>query len=180
MASDDAETVARLARAAGMGVAVSESLTSGALATALGAAPQASEWFRGGIVAYAASVKHELLDVPPGPVVCADAVVAMALSTGELLDADIVVAVSGVGGPDPQDDLPPGTVCFALATPWRVETDEQHFEGDPPAVLRQTVDHAVAMLARALADTATEGQTTGTESALPWAGIVRGSQQGTD
>lgn len=156
MASDDAETVARLALSAGLGVAVSESLTSGALASALGAASQASDWFRGGIVAYAASVKHELLDVPPGPVVCAEAVAAMALSTGELLDADIVVAVSGVGGPEPQDDRPPGTVCFALATPWRVETDEQHFEGDPPAVLARTVDHAVAMLARALQDTAAQ------------------------
>jgi nicotinamide-nucleotide amidase len=179
MTSDDAETVARLALAAGLGVAVSESLTAGALASALGAAPQASEWFRGGIVAYAASVKHELLDVPPGPVVSADAVVAMALSTGELLDADLVLAVSGVGGPEPQDDLPPGTVCFALATPWRVETDEQHFQGDPPTVLERTVEHGVTMLARALADTATD-QTTGTESAIPWGGIVRGRQPGTD
>ena len=173
MASDDAETVAQLALEAGMGVAVSESLTSGALASALGAAPRASEWFRGGIVAYAASVKHELLDVPPGPVVCTEAVVAMALSTGELLDADIVLAVSGVGGPEPQDDRPPGTVCFALATPWRVETDEQHFEGDPPAVLARTVDHAVAMLVRALQDTAGEEQPTGTESAVPWGGVGR-------
>ena len=170
------EAVARLALDEGLSVAVSESLSSGALASALGAASRASEWFRGGIVAYAAAGKHELLDVPPGPVVSPDAVVAMALSTGELLDADVVLAVSGVGGPGPQDDLPAGTVCFAVSTPWRVETDEQRFEGDPPAVLGQTVDHGVAMLVRALQEVEPAPRTgTGGDAdpAPPWGGVLR-------
>jgi nicotinamide-nucleotide amidase len=174
--SDGVETVARLALDEGLGVAVSESLTSGALASVLGAGPRASEWFRGAIVAYAAAVKHELLEVPQGPVVCAEAVVSMALSTGELLDADVVLAVSGVGGPGSQDDLPPGTVCFAVSTPWRVETDEQHFDGDPSAVLRQTVDHAVAMLVSALEDVEAVPRTgTGgdAEPAPPCGGVGR-------
>jgi nicotinamide-nucleotide amidase len=147
---DGAEAVSRLAREAGLGVAVSESLTAGALASALGAAPQASEWFRGGIVAYASAVKHDLLGVPQGPVVSAEAVESMALSTGELLDADVVLAVSGVGGPQPQDDRRPGTVFFAVSAPWGVESEEQHFEGDPPEVLRQTVEHGVGLLERVL------------------------------
>ena len=54
-------------------MACAESLTSGAIASALGAAENASEWFRGGVVAYASGVKHDLLHVPPGPVVSAPA-----------------------------------------------------------------------------------------------------------
>jgi nicotinamide-nucleotide amidase len=174
--SDAPEVVSRLARDEGLAVAVSESLTSGALASALGAAPDAAEWFRGAIVAYAAVVKHGLLEVPPGPVVCREAVVAMALSTGELLDADVVLAVSGVGGPGPQDDVPAGTVCFAVSTPWHVESEEQRFEGDPAAVLAQTVDHGLAMLVRALAGVAPVARTGTADDADParsWGGIVR-------
>ena len=40
--------------------------------------PGASEWFRGSIVAYDSEVKFDLLGVPEGPVVCAEAAEAMA------------------------------------------------------------------------------------------------------
>ena len=68
-AQDAAEAIARLLRENKQTVAVAESLTSGKLASRLGAAPEASNWFAGGVVAYAAHVKFEVLGVEPGPVV---------------------------------------------------------------------------------------------------------------
>ena len=53
-----AEEIARRAQAAGLTVAAAESLTTGAISNALGAAPGASEWLRGGVVAYATGVKR--------------------------------------------------------------------------------------------------------------------------
>ena len=172
-----AEVVAQLAREQGMAVATSESLTAGAVASALGAAPQASQWFRGAVVAYASQVKHGLLAVPPGPVVSEAAVVSMALTTGELLDADVVLAVSGAGGPDPQDGQPPGTVWFAVSSPSRVDTEELHFDGDPAEVVHQTVQHGLEVLERALRALSSSRPAAGRDDDLvgQWGGIVRAS-----
>ncbi|NLU63015.1 CinA family protein [Rhodococcus sp. HNM0563] len=127
-------------------IGCAESLTAGTLAARLGAAKGSSEWFRGAIVAYSRSVKHGLLEVPEGPVVCESAARTMAESTAGLLASDIVVAVTGAGGPDPQDGRPPGTVCFATTGPRGTRSEEQHFDGDPESVLAQTVRHALRLL----------------------------------
>ncbi|WP_072810379.1 CinA family protein [Rhodococcus zopfii] len=141
------ERLAELTAARGYTVACAESLTSGSIAARLGAGPKSSEWFRGGIVAYSWSVKHGLLEVPEGPVVCEAAARTMAESTARLLGADLVVAVTGAGGPEPQDGRPPGTVCFATTGPDGTRSEERHFDGDPEDVLAQTVRHALTLLA---------------------------------
>ena len=66
--SDVAERVAEIAKLTRARVAVAESLTAGRIAQALGAAPDASDWFRGSVVAYAPEVKFDVLGVTPGPV----------------------------------------------------------------------------------------------------------------
>jgi hypothetical protein len=86
-----AERVGELALARGRTIAVAESLTGGMIASALAQAQQASEWFRGSLVAYSKPVKHQLLEVPAGPVVSSDAATAMARSVRKLLLADITV-----------------------------------------------------------------------------------------
>lgn len=145
--SDDLITrLADLASERGLTVGCAESLTSGTIAARLGAAKGSSDWFRGGIVAYSREVKHGLLEVPEGPVVCESAARAMAETTSRLLGAQLVVAVSGAGGPDPQDGRPPGTVCFATTGPDGTRSEEKHFEGDPENVLAQTVRHALTLL----------------------------------
>lgn len=109
-----AERVGELALARGQTIAVAESLTGGMIASALAQAQQASEWFRGSLVAYSTQVKHQLLEVPAGPVVSSDAAAAMARSVRKLLLADISVAVTGAGGPAAQDGHEPGTVFLAV------------------------------------------------------------------
>lgn len=148
--TDKANRLARAAQESGATVAVAESLTSGALASALGAAPDAAAWFRGGVVAYSSEVKHDLLDVPPGPVVSRQAVEAMAERTADLLGATVAVAVSGVGGPEREDGQPVGTVWFAVRRDADSTAGSQQFGGDPEEVVEQTVDHALGLLLEAL------------------------------
>lgn len=150
--TDKINRLARAAQEAGTTIAVAESLTSGALASALGAGPDAAEWFRGGVVAYSSEVKHDLLAVPPGPVVSRQAVEAMAGRTAELLGATVAVAVSGVGGPEREDGQPVGTVWFAVRRGTETNSGSQQFEGDPADVVEQTVDHALGLLLDTLTD----------------------------
>ncbi|MGW0176334.1 CinA family protein [Rhodococcus sp. NPDC003322] len=127
-------------------VGCAESLTSGAVASRLGATRRAAEWFRGGVVAYSREVKHSLLKVPEGPVVCATAARVMAESCAAVLGADLAVAVTGVGGPGTQDGRPAGTVWFGVAGLGHTHVEEQRFGGDPVAVLEQTVVRALELL----------------------------------
>jgi len=59
-------------------------------------------------------VKYTLLDVPEGPVVSETAAAAMASGVRSVLGADVGLGVTGVAGPDTQDDEPPGTVFLAV------------------------------------------------------------------
>jgi nicotinamide-nucleotide amidase len=129
-----AERVAQLALARGWTIAVAESLTGGMIASALAQAQQASEWFRGSLVAYSTEVKHEVLDVPAGPVVSAEAAGAMARRVRELLLADISVAVTGAGGPSAQDGHEPGTVFLAVHSGDRDQVVRIDLPGEPAAV----------------------------------------------
>lgn len=146
-------TVERIAEVAGRcswTVGCAESLTSGAIASALGAGPQASEWFRGGVVAYSVEVKHELLDVPQVPVVSREAALAMAQGARARLGADVAVAVTGVGGPEPQDGLEPGTVWFGVAWPGGEHAERHVLDGSPAEVVERTTRRALEVLASAV------------------------------
>ena len=139
--------IAELLNSAGLQVAVAESLTGGMLASALAQASGSSTWFRGGVVAYASDVKHELLDVPPGPVVSPHAAAAMADGVRRLLGANLAVALTGAGGPDGQDGQPPGTVFLGLSDGVETQVQHCHFDHHDPA---EVCAGAVAEALRAL------------------------------
>jgi nicotinamide-nucleotide amidase len=145
-----ADAIASLATRSGFRVGVAESLTCGKLAAELGAAPDASEWFRGGVVAYAPEVKFDVLGVTPGPVVTARCAREMAAGTAALLGADATVAVTGVGGPDPEEGEQPGTVYLATWVRQEVTCERLELPGDPEEVLARTSVHALEMLLSAM------------------------------
>lgn len=145
-AADLAAEIARIAQDGGLTVAVAESLTGGKIACHLAAAPAASEWFRGGVVAYSSEVKYDMLGVPRGPVISRQCAGAMATGVARLLDATLTVAATGVGGPDSQDGEPPGTVWLAVAAGAEVRAELKRFDGDPADVLDSTVLEALRML----------------------------------
>ena len=110
------EVVARLL--AGRTLAVAESCTAGLLAARLTERPGASQWFRGGVVAYSDEAKSALLGVDPGLIERHGAVspeVAEAMADGaiERFGADFACSVTGIAGPDGgSEEKPVGYVCF--------------------------------------------------------------------
>ena len=109
---------------------VAESLTGGLVASRIVAVPGASRWFRGGIVSYASEVKFDLLGVPEGPVVSAEAAAAMATGARAALGADVGLGVTGVAGPDTQDGQPVGTVFCGIDLTGDVTTVALRLPGD--------------------------------------------------
>ncbi|MEV6283891.1 CinA family protein [Kribbella sp. NPDC051770] len=145
-----AEAVARRLDGSGRTVAVAESLTSGSIACQLGAATNAGAWFAGGVIAYATAVKVEVLGVDPGPVVTARCARQMARGVAALTHADFAVSVTGVGGPDPDEGRPPGTVFVAVAGADGEKVAEHHFDGEPADVVQAATTEALRMLLAAV------------------------------
>ena len=158
--SATAEQVLDRLRAAGMTLAVAESLTGGLLIDAFVSVPGASDVLHGGLVAYATPVKHSVLGVdaalldaegPVHPQVAeqmARGVRAALAVDGRAADAG--VATTGVAGPGDQDGRPAGTVWVAAAIGDDVIVEGARFTGDRAAVRAATVVLALDTLLRAL------------------------------
>ena len=131
--------IGRLLVARGETLAVAESLTGGLVAARIVAVPGASEWFRGGIVSYASDVKHDLLEVPDGPVVSEAAAKAMADGVRRRLGADVGLSTTGVAGPTEQDGQPPGTVWLGMAVGDEVDGVRVRLPGDRERVRQMSV-----------------------------------------
>ncbi|HUZ40115.1 MAG TPA: competence/damage-inducible protein A [Acidimicrobiales bacterium] len=144
------DVVAELLLARGLTLAVAESLTGGLIASRLVGVAGASRWFRGGVVSYASEVKFDLLKVPVGPVVSAEAAEAMALGVRDLLKSDVGLSVTGVAGPEEQDGQPAGTVFVGLARDEDVQHAALRLPGDRPRVRAYSAISALDMLRRAL------------------------------
>jgi nicotinamide-nucleotide amidase len=130
----------------GITVGVAESLTGGELSARLAATPGSSEWFLGGVVAYARKVKYDVLGVAPGPVVCETAAVLMASGACRVLGTDLGLAVTGVAGPDEQDGQPPGTVWIGLHHDGATQTRLMRLSGSPAQIVDDTCACALQLL----------------------------------
>ncbi len=114
--------VLRLCREREWTLATAESMTAGMVAARVTTVPGASEVFVGGVVAYTAETKAELLDVAAALIEAAGLVseevaLAMAVGARAKLGADVAVAVTGAAGPGSHDGTEPGTVVIAVVTP---------------------------------------------------------------
>jgi nicotinamide-nucleotide amidase len=142
--------VGRLLLDRGMTVAVAESLTGGLLASRMVTVAGASEWFKGGVVAYASEVKFDVLGVPEGPVVSEGAAKAMADGVRKLLGADVGLSTTGVAGPTKQEDQPPGTVWLGMAIGDDVSAVRIDLPGDRDRIRQMSVISVVDRLRRKL------------------------------
>src|SRR3954464_3159496 len=114
----------------GLSLGLAESITGGLMGARLTDVAGASGFFKGSIVSYDSEVKFDLLDVPRGPVVSAEAAEAMAAGARRVLSTDVGLSVTGVAGPAEQDVRPVGTVYVGLALDDDVESVELRLPGD--------------------------------------------------
>jgi nicotinamide-nucleotide amidase len=116
-----AETISKLCQERHMTLATVESCTAGSLAHLLSQAGGASETLHGGFVVYTKANKIAAVGGPEALLAAHTAVsgeVAQAMAQGGLVrcPADIVVAITGVAGPEPDEDgNPVGRVFVAAA-----------------------------------------------------------------
>lgn len=133
---DDADAsleqlIGRLLRQKGLTLATAESCTGGAVAARLTSIPGSSDYFLGGVVAYANEVKRELLQVSSETLerqgaVSEQTVIEMAKGAMNRLKTDCAVAISGIAGPGGgTEEKPVGTVWIAAAYRDEIRTRKQ-------------------------------------------------------
>jgi nicotinamide-nucleotide amidase len=100
----------------------------------------------------AATIAEQIADVARDPVVTAKCAAQMAQGAARLMDADFAVAVTGVGGPEPDEGRPAGTVYLAVSSGSGDEVEHHRFDGDPPDVVKQATVAALRRLLSVLDD----------------------------
>ena len=131
-------------------LAIAESCTGGWIAKVATDIPGSSAWFDRGFVTYSNAAKAELLGVRESTIVTqgavsAEVVAEMARGALERSRADLVLAVSGIAGPDGgTPEKPVGTVFMAWAQRnGALHADRRQFEGNRDAVRLQAVAAAL-------------------------------------
>jgi nicotinamide-nucleotide amidase len=132
-----------------------ESCTGGLFASTITDVAGASNFFRGGVVAYTAEAKVEN-GVDPATieahgVVSQETAAAMAAAVRERLRAGYGLGITGVAGPDAQEGVAPGTVHVAVAGPDGPATQiTMSINQGRTAVKRRAVTTAMLLLRRTL------------------------------
>lgn len=131
-----AVTAGRLLREKGLTVGTAESATGGLLAARLISVPGASDYCRGGIIAYHNEIKISLAGVKYATLLAFGAVSArvaeeMAAGGRQRLGVDICLSDTGIAGPGADGtDKPAGLFYIGLATPDGARNRKYVFKGN--------------------------------------------------
>ena len=139
-----------LLRERSMRLAVAESVTGGLVGARLAAVPMASEVLTGTMVAYSKDLAAKWFEMPPGPIVSREAVMAMANGVRQALNAEVGLAVTGVVSPSGSSDLPVGTVFFGLAIGDQIDAVSAAMPGDRNRIREYSVINLLNFLRREL------------------------------
>lgn len=141
--------LAEVLKAHGLVCATAESCTGGLIGAMLTSLPGSSEWYAGGVISYANSVKTGLLgvreqDLEAVGAVSEPVVLSMALGACRVTGADVSCAVSGVAGPGGGSlEKPVGTVWIGWCLHGSTRAKKFLFQGDRAEIRAQTVREAV-------------------------------------
>lgn len=128
--------IGKLLKANNKTVCTAESCTGGQIAHMITSIPGSSAYFKGSVVAYANSVKTDLLGVSQDSInsygaVSEQVVKEMASGARILLKTDYAVATSGIAGSDGgTQEKPVGTIWIAIATEKGTVTEKRVFGND--------------------------------------------------
>ncbi|HEV2461350.1 MAG TPA: competence/damage-inducible protein A [Ktedonobacterales bacterium] len=134
----------------GLTLATMESITGGLLTSLLTDVPGSSNAFVGGLVAYSNMAKEQW-GVPAETIAAFRAISvetahAMAQAARSQLGANLGVGITGVAGPDTQEDEPVGTVHIAVASAERTSDTSQRFWGARTEIKSRTAYTALSLL----------------------------------
>jgi len=133
----------RLLRTGKKTLCTAESCTGGAIASLITSVPGSSEYYQGSVLAYANSVKSQLLGVKKETIDSNGAVseiVAKDMAEGarKLFNTDFSLSISGIAGPaGGSDSKPVGTVWIAVASEKGTVTEHRVFGSDRTANIRR-------------------------------------------
>jgi PncC family amidohydrolase len=144
--------IGQLLRERGLKLVLAESCTGGLLGSRITDVPGSSEYFLGGVVAYAYEAKVELLGVSwetlnTKGAVSRETVLEMARGVRQQLKANIAVSVSGIAGPGGgTTEKPVGTTWIGLAAEDGEWAKTYHFSGDREGNKVRAVDAGLNLL----------------------------------
>ena len=128
--------IGKLLKSKNKTVSTAESCTGGEIAHLLTSVPGSSAYFKGSVIAYANSVKTQLLGVQEYIIgkygaVSEETVKEMAVGARNLFKTDFAVATSGIAGPDGGTETKPvGTVWIAVASEKGTVSEKRVFGND--------------------------------------------------
>lgn len=147
-----AGVVGKMLREKNLTLATAESCSGGLLGGILTNEAGSSDYYLGGVVSYANSVKENLLGVKPESLQEFGAVsdtVAREMAEGvrNVLGADISLATTGIAGPGGgTEEKPVGLVYIALASRDGVNVQRCRFVGNRESIRNMTVETALNIL----------------------------------
>lgn len=128
-------TVGKLLKRSGKTLSTAESCTGGEIAHLITTVSGSSSYFLGSVIAYAVSVKENVLGVPESTikdfgVVSSEVAAAMAEGVRRLTGSDYAVATTGLADKDGDGTNPGGTVWIAVAGKAGTRTVKKNFRND--------------------------------------------------
>ena len=140
----------------GLTLGTAESCTGGLVAKRMTDLPGSSAVFKGGVVSYTNEVKAGVLGVPQAMLdefgaVSAQVARAMAQGARKVLGCDLAVSLTGVAGPDRDDQgNPVGLIYVALDTPEGTRVRELHLINGRARIRTVAATNAFDMARRSL------------------------------
>ncbi len=144
--------VGEILQAQKLKLVLAESCTGGLLGSRITDVPGSSEYFLGGVVAYAYEAKVELLGVSWDTLntkgaVSRETVLEMAQGVRDRMKADIAVSVSGIAGPGGgTPEKPVGTTWIGLVASDGERAELFHFSGNRETNKTSAVEAALQLL----------------------------------
>lgn len=147
------------AKAKNCSIVTAESCTAGKLSGLLSEAPGASTFLHGGFVAYTKDNKNKALGVSAALLkqkgaVCREVAVEMAAGALARSPANVAVAITGVAGPEPDEDgNPVGLVCI-VAMPQGgppIQIEKRYGDIGRDAIQEQAMADALTAIIAAIA-----------------------------
>ena len=134
-------------------IATAESCTGGLVASRLTDFSGASNYVKGGVVAYNNEIKKSVLHVNAETIekfgaVSSQTALEMATNIREIFSATIGLSTTGVAGPLTSEDKPVGLVYVAIVGEDFSEVKEFHFDGSRTEIKSQAAEAAFELLMR--------------------------------